>query len=149
MVGRVRTVLYLAPATARALQAYQARYCARFPSRSVAGEHLLARALLGEDNGLDEGLEGVLAPLLERRVAAAAGQVVREEIGTLLRAQTDRLAALLVRSGKDARTSATLSTAILEQLTGDRALARRLAEEARLAAGPAYTAHGLRAVEED
>ena len=149
MVGRVRTVLYLAPATARALQAYQARYCTRFPSRSVAGEHLLVRALLGENDGLDEGLEGVLAPLLERRVAAAAGQVVREEISTLLRAQTDRLAALLVRSGKDARMSASLATAILEQLTGDRAFARRLAEEARLAAGPAYTTQGLRAAGED
>jgi hypothetical protein len=142
-------VLYLAPATARALQAYQARYCTRFPSRSVAGEHLLVRALLGENGGLDEGLEGVLAPLLERRVAAAAGQVVRQEISTLLRAQTDRLAALLVRSGKDARMSATLSTAILEQLTGDRAFARRLAEEAHLAAGQAYTARGLHAAGED
>jgi hypothetical protein len=51
---------------------------------------------------------------------------------------------LLVRSGKDALSGFGVGVAILERLTGDAAAARRLAEEARLAAGPAYTARGLR-----
>lgn len=145
-MAKVKVVLSLDPATAEALAAFRDRRRERFPHRSAAAEHLLQRALLG---AIDEGVEELLAPTLARRVEAAAARVVREEVAALLRAQTDRLAGLLVRSGKDARASTSLGTAILEELTGDRQRARRLADEARLAAGAAYTAPHLRAAGED
>src|SRR5262245_7336675 len=104
-MAKVRVILSLEPATAEALVAYQRQRRRRFPHRSAAAEHLLRRALLG---AVDEGLEGLLVPVLERRVEEAAERVVREEIAALLRAQTDRLAGLLVRSGKDARVGAAL-----------------------------------------
>ena len=141
-MAKTRIAVYLDPPTAEALGGWQHRHRHQCRSLSEAGQHLLRRALLTE---VDEGLEGLLVPLLERRVAEAAERAVREEVATLLRAQTDRLAALLVRSGKDARTATALAVAVLEQLTGDRTLARRLAGEARLAAGSAYSAVGLRA----
>src|SRR4051812_24029933 len=97
---KIRLAVYLDAATAEALAGWQQRHRSRCRSLSEAGQHLLRRALLTE---VDEGLEGLLVPLLERRVEEAAERVVREEVGTLLRAQTDRLAGLLVRSGKDAR----------------------------------------------
>jgi hypothetical protein len=136
-----RQVIYLGAATAAALADYHARRRGQFKSVSATVEHLLQRALLGE---LDEGMEGLLAPVIARRVEEAAARAVEERVATLLRAQTDRLAALLVRSGKDALGGYGVGVAILERLTGDPAVARRLAEEARLAAGPAYTARGLR-----
>ncbi|HEU5424305.1 MAG TPA: hypothetical protein VFU72_12240 [Nitrolancea sp.] len=145
-MAKTRLAIYLDTATAEALASWQLRHRESCPSLSEAGQWLLARALLAD---LNPGAESLIAPYLERRLTAAIGGLVREELSSLLRAQTDRLAALLVRSGKDARTSARLATAILEQLTGDHAFARRLAEEARLAAGPAYTAQGLRATGED
>ena len=140
MSDKVRTVLYLDPATARALADYQARGRRRFPSLSAAGNHLLGRALAA---GLDEGIEGLLAPVIERRVEEAAARAIADEVAPLLRAQTNRLAGLLVRSGKDALGAYTLATTLLEQVTGDPARARRLAEDARLRAGAAYTARGL------
>jgi len=139
--SKARQVIYLSPVTATALADYHARRRGQFKSVSAAVEHLLGRALTGE---LDEGLEGLLAPLLARRVEEAAARAVEARVAPLLAAQTDRLAALLVRSGKDARTGVGVGVALLERLTGDPAVARRLAEEARLAAGPAYTARGLR-----
>ena len=145
-MAKVKVLLSLDAAIVGALQAYQERRRDRFPHRSAAAEHLFARALLG---AVDEEVECLLVPTLERRVEAAAERVVREEVATLLRAQTDRLAALLVRSGKDARSGVSLGTAILEELTGDRQRARRLADEARLSAGAAYTAPQLRVSGED
>jgi hypothetical protein len=136
-----RLVIYLSPATAAALADYQARRRGRFKSVSAAVEHLLGRALLGE---LDEGTEGLLAPTIARRVEEAAARAVEARVAPLLAAQTDRLAGLLVRGGKDALVGVGIGVAILERLTGDPEGARRLAEEARLAAGPAYTARGLR-----
>ncbi len=136
-----RQVIYLSPAIATALADYQARRRGRFKSVSAAVEHLLGRALLAE---VDEGTEGLLAPLIARRVEEAATRAVEARVAPLLAAQTDRLAGLLVRSGKDALGAYGVGVAILERLIGDPALARRLAEEARLAAGPAYTARGLR-----
>jgi len=136
-----RQVIYLSPVIATALADYQARRRGRFKSVSAAVEHLLGRALLAE---VDEGTECLLAPLIARCVEEAAARAVEARVAPLLAAQTDRLAALLVRSGKDARTSVGVGVALLERLTGDPAVARRLAEEARLAAGPAYTARGLR-----
>ena len=143
---KVKVTIHLDPTVVAALSAYQQRHRRELPTRSAVVGHLLRRELLA---AVDADLDDLLAPLVARAVENAAGQVVREEVQILLRAQTDRLAALLVRSGKDARTSASLGTAILERLTGDRTLARRLAKEARLAAGPAYTANGLHTAGED
>ena len=142
MAPRRRREIYLTAETELALAEYARRHRERFRTTSQAVEHLLQRALVGE---LDEGVEGLLAPLIVRRVEEAAARAVEARVAPLLRAQTDRLAALLVRSGKDALSGYGVGVAILERLTGDAVAARRLAAEARLAAGPAYTARSLRA----
>ncbi len=146
MAPRQRREIYLTAETDLALAEYARRHRERFRTTSQAVEHLLQRALVGE---LDEGVEGLLAPLIARRVEEAAARAVEARVAPLLRAQTDRLAALLVRSGKDALGGYGVGVAILERLTGDAAAARRLAAEARLAAGPAYTARGLRGLPGD
>ncbi len=140
-MAKRKTILYLTAETAVALGEYQRRHRDRFGSPSAAAEHLLRRALLGE---FDEGLEGLLAPLVERRVEEAAARAVEARVAPLLKGQTDRLAGLLVRSGKDARTAHQIGVALLEVLTGDRARARQLAEDARLRAASAYAAGALR-----
>ena len=140
-----RHVIYLSPATAAALAAYRARRHGRFTSISATVEHLLQRALQGE---LDEGLEGLLAPVIARRVEEAAARAVEAHVAPLMKAQTERLAGLLVACGKDARSGFGLGVAILEQVTGDQGLARRLAEDARLQAGSAYTTRALRGADE-
>ncbi len=140
-MAKRKTILYLTAETAVALGEYQRRHRDRFGSPSAAAEHLLRRALEG---AVDEGLEGLLIPALARAVEAAAARAVEARVAPLLKAQTDRLAALLVRGGKDALGAYGVGVAILERLTGDPATARRLAVEARLAAGPAYTTRGLR-----
>src|SRR4051794_15416145 len=116
-MAKTRLAIYLDAATAEALAGWQLRHRGSCPSLSEAGQWLLARALLAD---LDPGAESLIAPHLECRLTAAIGGMVREELGALLRAQTDRLAGLLVRSGKDARAGVSLGTAILEELTGDR-----------------------------
>ena len=140
MATKGRHVIYLTPATAAALADYRARRRGRFESVSETVEHLLQRALQGE---LDEGLEGLLAPVIARRVEEAAGRAVEAHVAPLMKAQTDRLAALLVAGGKDARSAYGVGVAILERVTGDQGRARRLAEEHRLAAGRRYTRQGL------
>ncbi len=141
MAPRARREIYLTAETDLALADYARRHRARFRTTSQAVEHLLRRALTGE---VDEGVEGLLAPTIARRVEEAAARAVEARVAPLLAAQTDRLAGLLVRSGKDALGAYGVGVAILARLTGDAAAARRLAAEARLAAGPAYTARGLR-----
>ena len=145
-MAKRKTILYLTAETAVALGEYQRRHRDRFGSPSAAAEHLLRRALEG---AVDEGTEGLLIPALTRAVEAAAARAVEARVAPLLKAQTDRLAALLVRGGKDALSGYGVGVAILERLTGDREGARRLAEEARLAAGPAYTTRGLRGAPRD
>ncbi len=140
-MAKQRTVLSLSPETVCALGEYQQRHRERFRSPSAAAEHLLRRALT---TAIDEGTEGLLVPVLARAVEEAAARAVEARVAPLLKGQTDRLAGLLVRSGKDALAGFGVGVAILERLTGDREGARRLAEEARLATGPAYTARGLR-----
>ncbi len=140
-----RNELYLSPEIAGALVEYARRHGDHFRTTSQAAEHLLRRALLAD---VDEGLEGLLAPVIARGVEEAAARAVEERVAPLLQAQSNRLAALLVRSGKDALTAAEIATALAAQVTGDRAAARRIAEEARLKAGPAYTARGLAAAED-
>ncbi len=137
-----RHVIYLTSATAAALADYRARRRGQFRSASETVEHLLQRALMG---AFDEGMEGLVAPVLARLVQQAAARAVEGTIAALLATQTDRLAALLVRSdrdtitaGKDAAGAFTVTTAVLEVVLGDRARALALAEDARLKAGAQY-----------
>ncbi len=139
-----RSEIYLTAETELALVEYTRRHRDRFRTTSQAAEHLLQRALLGE---VDEGLEGLLVPLIERCVEEAAARAVEGRVAPLLRAQTDRLAGLLVRSGKDALSAFGVGVAILERLTGDKGQAKRLADDARLKAGPAYSRGALAAAE--
>lgn len=140
MSPKRRCEIYLTAETELALIEYARRHRARFRTPSQAAEHLLKRALVSE---VDEGLEGLLTPLIERRVEEAAARAVEARVAPLLKAQTDRLAGLLVKSGKDALSGFGVGVAILERLTGDRTKAQALARDARLKAGPAYTRQAL------
>lgn len=139
-MAKHKTILYLSAATRLALAEYQRRHQRRFRSTSQAAEHLLGRALTGE---LDEGMEGLLAPLIARAVREATREQVADGMKLLLDRQTNRLAALLVRSGKDALSAYWLGVALAEEVIGDKATAQRLARDAKLKAGPAYTRQGL------
>jgi len=137
-----RHVIYLTTATVAALADYRARRRDQFRSTSETVEHLLQRALMST---FDEGMEGLVAPVLAQAVQQAAARAVEGTIAALLATQTDRLAALLVRSdrdtiaaGKDAASAFAVATAVLEVVLGDRARARTLAEDARLKAGAQY-----------
>ena len=139
-MAKQRTVLFLSPETERALTEYARLHRRRFRSTSEAAEHLLQRALLGQ---VDEGAEGLLVPLLRQVVQETTRRELHDQLAPLLRAQTDRLAGLLVRSGKDAFSAYGVGVAVLERLVGDRARALAIAEEVRLRAGPQYTRPGL------
>ena len=135
-----KTILYLSTETVGALMEYQRLHRARFRSASAAADHLLGRALGGE---LDEGMEGLLAPLIERAVREATREEIARGVGALLDRQTNRLAGLLVKSGKDALSAYGVGVAVLERLTGDKTRAQVIARDARLKAGPAYSRGGL------
>ncbi len=109
-MSKRRYVVYLNAATATALADYRARRGAAFRSTSEAVEHLLTRALTGE---LDEGLEGLLLPHIAGAVRAAVREEVGELVGEKVERQSNRLAALLVASGKDAYRAAALARADL------------------------------------
>ena len=135
MGRKQRRELYLSAEVDTALAEYARRHRDRFQTASQAAEHLLRRALL---SGMDEGTEGLLAPVIERAVREAAAGAVERRVLPLLQAQTERLAGLLVRSGKDALSAHHLGATILEELTGDPDRARQAAKEARLRAGAEY-----------
>ncbi|MHB8646190.1 MAG: hypothetical protein ACYDAR_10430 [Thermomicrobiales bacterium] len=130
-----RTVLYLTAETAHALGEYLRLHRARFRSRSDAAEHLLRRALAG---GLDEGVEDLLAPTIVRAVREATRREIQDGVGALVERQSNRLAALLVGSGKDAFRAARIAEVVLGHLLADPVRAARVAEEARLQAGARY-----------
>ncbi len=139
-MAKGRMTIFLAPETERALTEYARRHHDRFHTSSSAADYLLYRALLGD---LDEGQEGVLAPVITRVVREAAEHSINGSMTLLLATQTDRLAGLLVRAdrdsvaaGKDAATAATLVEAVLMQMLGERA--RDVAADARLKAGAKY-----------
>ncbi|HET8630026.1 MAG TPA: hypothetical protein VFL91_21610 [Thermomicrobiales bacterium] len=134
-MAKRRTVLFLSPETACALTEYGRLHRARFRSTSEAADHLLRRALL---EGVDEGTEGLLAPLLRRVVQETTRRELHDQLAPLLHAQTDRLAGLLVRGGQDAASAYGVGVAVLERLTGDAARARAIAEDVRLRAGARY-----------
>jgi hypothetical protein len=130
-----RTTLYLTAETAYALGEYLRLHRARFRSRSDAAEHLLRRALAG---ALDEGMENLLAPVIVRAVREATRREIGDGVGALVERRSNRLAALLVGSGKDAYRAARIAEVALGHLLADSAQAARVAEEARLQAGARY-----------
>ncbi len=130
-----RTVLYLTAETAHALGEYLRLHRACFRSRSDAAEHLLRRALAG---GLDEGVEDLLAPTIVRVVREATRREIQDGVGVLVERQSNRLAALLVGSGKDAYRAARIAEVALGHLLADPVRAAQIAEEARLQAGARY-----------
>jgi len=134
-VEKQRTVLYLTAETAHALGEHLRLHRARFRSRSDAAEHLLRRALAG---GLDEGVEDLLAPTIVRAVREATRREIQDGVGALVERQSNRLAALLVGSGKDAFRAARIAEVVLGHLLADPVRAARVAEEARLQAGARY-----------
>ncbi len=138
-MNRRRCTIFLVPDVERALADYTHRHRARFPTASRAAEHLLARALAG---GLDEGVEGLLAPTIVRAVRDAARREIQDGVGALVERQSNRLAALLVGSGKDAFRAARIAEIALGHLLADPVRAAQIAEEARLQAGARYRPGG-------
>ena len=135
-----RTVLFLSPRTKAALAEYQRLHRARYRSTSEAADHLLERALVG---ALDEGVEGLLLPAIERAVRAAVRPEVAERVGEQIDRQSHRLAGLLVASGKDAYRAAGFGRALLERQAG-RGQAEAIARDVDLGAGARYSRQGLR-----
>ena len=135
-----RTVLFLSPRTKAALAEYQRLHRAQHRSTSEAADHLLGRALAG---ALDEGVEGLLLPAIERAVRAAVREEVAATVEPRLERQSHRLAGLLVASGKDAYRAAGLGRALLEQQVG-RGRAEAVARDVDLRAGARYSSQGLR-----
>lgn len=134
-MNRRRCTIFLTPDIERALADYAHRHRDRFPTVSRAAEHLLARALAG---ALDEGMENLLAPTIVRAVREATRREIHDGVGTLVERQSNRLAALLVGSGKDAHRAARMTEVALGHLLADPARAAQIAEEARLQAGARY-----------
>jgi hypothetical protein len=135
MMNRRRCTIFLTSDIERALADYAHRNRGRFPTASRAAEHLLARALAGAP---DEGMEGLLAPTIVRAVREATRREIGDGVGVLVERQSNRLAALLVQSGKDAYRAARIAEVALGHLLADPAHAARVAEEARLQAGARY-----------
>lgn len=130
-----KTVLYLRPETATGLAEYQRRHRVRFASASAAADHLLARALTA---AVDEGAEGLLVPDIQRAVRETTRREIEEQVLPLIERQTERLAGLLVRSGKDAAGAFGVGAVILERVLGDAVRAREIAADVRLRAGAQY-----------
>ncbi len=133
MKGRIE--VYVDAATEIALREYARRHRDRFPSVSRAAAHLLGHGLSA---GLDEGVEGLLAPTIVRAVREATRREIGDGVGALVERQSNRLAALLVSSGKDAHRAARMTEVALGHLLADPARAAQIAEEARLQAGARY-----------
>ncbi len=137
MKGRID--VYLDAETERALRDYARRHRGRFPSVSRAAAHLLGHALTG---WLDEGMEDLLAPTIVRAVREATRREIADGVGALMERQSNRLAALLVGSGKDAYRAARIAEVALGHLLADPVRAAQIAEEARLQAGARYRPGG-------
>jgi len=135
-----KTVLYLNATTVQSLTDYVRRHARRVRSKSDAADQLLQRALTGD---LDEGTERILAPIIAEIVRETARREILDQIAPLLDRQSNRLAALLVQSGKDAHRAARVAEMVLAHLTGDAQGAARLSEEAQLRAGAQYSRRSL------
>ena len=135
---KARKIVYLSPDVDLAVADY-ARRC-KLPA-SQATDELLRRALFG---ALDEGTEAMLVPEIRKAVREAAGREVREHVTRLLEAQTNRLAALLVTSGRDAFVARKLARDCYEDLTDDPQGADERENDAWLKSRARYTRDGLR-----
>jgi hypothetical protein len=133
MKGRID--VYLDAETERALREYARCHRDRFPSVSRAAAHLLGHALT---SWLDESMEDLLAPTIVRVVREATRREIQDGVGVLVERQSNRLAALLVGSGKDAYRAARIAEVALGHLLVDPVRAAQIAEEARLQAGARY-----------
>jgi hypothetical protein len=140
--AKERWELYLSPETGRALADYARTHRGRFRTASQAADHLLRRALM---SAIAEGGEELLVPDLARIVRETTKREILDQVAPLLERQSNRLAALLVQSGKDAHAAAEVAAALLAQLFGNPRGAATILEEARLAAGARYSRDGLRA----
>lgn len=143
-MSKEKTILYLSVETVQALIDYARRHAPRFHSKSHAADHLLHRALTGD---LDEGTERIIAPVIAEIVREATRREVLDVIAPLLDRQSNRIAALLVQSGKDAHRAAQLSEQLLAHVLGNTEQASRAGEEARLQAGARYSRRGLSATD--
>jgi hypothetical protein len=141
MSAKERWELYLSPETGRALADYARTHRDRFRTASQAADHLLRRALMG---AISEGEEELLVPALARIVRETTKREILDQLAPLLGRQSNRLAGLLIQSGKDAHAAAEVAAALLAQLFGDPRGAAMILEEARLAAGDRYSRDGLR-----
>lgn len=128
MRTREKTTLYLRSETVQALSDYLHRHAPHLRSKSDVVELLLCRAL--QDTA-------------DARGERAAVEGVRDEIVSYLAQQSDRLAALLLQSGKDAHRAAQMVELLSARILDDTHAAARLAEEARLRAGARYTRRDL------
>ncbi|MDP9478357.1 MAG: hypothetical protein M3R38_22195 [Actinomycetota bacterium] len=135
---KVRTTVYVDADTDLALRDYARRHRI---SIGEANNQLLRRALF---DSLDEGTEAMLVPEIRKAVAAAAAREIREHVTRLLEAQTNRLAALLVTSGRDAFVARKLARDCFEDLTDDPRGADEREQDAWLKSRTRYTRDGLR-----
>ncbi len=135
---KVRTTVYVDADTDLALRDYARRHRI---SIGEANNQLLRRALF---DSLDEGTEAMLVPEIRKAVREAAGREIREHVTRLLEAQTNRLAALLVASGRDAFVARKLARDCYEDLTDDPQGADERENDAWLKSRTRYTRDGLR-----
>jgi len=119
---KAKTTLYLRDETVHELAEYLQQHAPHLHSKSDAVEYLLHYAL---------------AHIVRET------PVGHDEIVSLLKQQADRLAALLVESGKDAHRAARLVEVLSAQLLDDTHDPARIAEEARLHAVAHYTRRDL------
>lgn len=137
-MSKVRNTVYWDPDVDVAVRDYAARHGL---TMSEASNVLLRRVLF---DSLDEGTQAMLVPEIRKAVAAATGREIREHMTRLLEAQTSRLAALLVTSGRDAFVARRLARDCYEELTDDPEGADEREQDAWLKSRTRYTRDGLR-----
>ncbi len=135
---RIKITFYLDPEIERALRYYAAKHQLTI---SDASNHLLNRALFG---ALDEATEALLVPEIRKAAAAGARAALEEVITRALEKQSNRLAGLLVRSGRDARVAHELCRDILEEMYGSKEIADTKRKDAVLRAGQSYSVEHFR-----
>ena len=123
-----QVTLYVEAETAMALTNYLRRHADHFGSRSDAADNLLRHALTN------------IGEMDARRVGEEA---MRAAIAPLLAGYAERIAALLMQSGKDAHRAVQLGEALAAHLLPSEHEAARIAEEARLRATARYTRRDL------
>ncbi len=137
-MSKVKLSLYLEAEIDAALREYASRKRISLPD---ATNRLLRLALFEQ---LDPGTEAMLVPEIRKAVAAAARWEIRENVTRLLEVQTNRLAALLVTSGRDAFTARKLARDCFEELTDDPQGADERENDAWLKSRTRYTRDDLR-----